>query len=222
MLVQNWMTTTVISVRPDTTLLKTGKLMRDNHIRRLPVVDDDNRLIGIISDRDVRDASPSKASTLDMYEMHYLLAEIRAKDIMTKNPIRVAPDDTVEKAAMVLMDKNIGGLPVVASDNVLTGIITGYDVLKALLSITGVRNGGMQIGMEIPNKKGALGPVFDLMTSLGARILSVLSANVNDDTRHVYVRIRDMKDARREDALVEAVRGHARLLYWTRDEKGLP
>ena len=81
MLIQNWMTTEVITVTPETSLLKIGKLMRDNNVRRLPVLDDKGHVVGIISDRDVRDASPSKATTLDMYEMHYLLAELKAHKV---------------------------------------------------------------------------------------------------------------------------------------------
>ncbi|MDR1660544.1 MAG: CBS and ACT domain-containing protein [Desulfovibrio sp.] len=219
MLVQNWMTSGVISVRPDTSLLKAGKLMRDNRIRRLPVVNENNSVIGIISDRDVRDASPSKATTLDMYELHYLLAEIRARDVMTPGPITILGTETVEKAAMTMMDNNIGGLPVIGEGNGLVGIITGYDVLKALIGITGVRNGGIQIGVEIPNRKGSLRPVFDLLTSLGARILSILSANVDENTRQVFLRIRDLDSRDDEAALIEAVRRQARLLYWTRNEK---
>ena len=100
--VQNWMTTDVVSVGPETSLLKVGKLMKDHHIRRIPVVDEQGQVIGIISDRDVRDASPSKATTLDMYEMHYLLAELKAKNIMTAKPITVKPTDTVEQAALIM------------------------------------------------------------------------------------------------------------------------
>ena len=111
--VQNWMTTDVVSVTPETSLLKVGKLMKDHHVRRLPVLDDKGRVVGIISDRDVRDASPSKATTLDMYEMHYLLAELKAKNIMTANPMTVKPSDTVEQAALIMLDNKIGGVPVV-------------------------------------------------------------------------------------------------------------
>ena len=137
MLIQNWMTTEVITVTPETSLLKIGKLMRDNNVRRLPVLDGKGRhVVGIISDRDVRDASPSKATTLDMYEMHYLLAELRAKDIMTPRPFTVKPTDTVEKAAMMMLDNKFGGLPVVEESGRLAGIISDQDVFKALVSIT--------------------------------------------------------------------------------------
>ena len=216
MLIRNWMTPEVLTVTPDTSLLKLGKLMRDKGVRRLPVLDN-GRVVGIISDRDVRDASPSKATTLDMYEMHYLLAEIKAKDIMTPRPVTIKPTDTVEKAAMIMLDKKIGGLPVVDEKGALVGIISDQDVFKALVNITGVRDGGIQLGMEIANEAGAMRPIFDLLRKHGARILSVLSTNNQEGQRNIFLRIRDLPDDARE-ALLRDVQEHARLLYWARDE----
>ncbi|MBD5416231.1 MAG: CBS domain-containing protein [Desulfovibrio sp.] len=216
MLIRNWMTPEVITVTPDTSLLKLGKLMRDHGVRRLPVLDN-GRVVGIISDRDVRDASPSKATTLDMYEMHYLLAEIKAKDIMTPKPVTIKPTDTVEKAAMIMLDRKIGGLPVVDEKGELVGIISDQDVFKALVNITGVRDGGIQLGMEIANEAGAMRPIFDLLRKHGARILSVLSTNNQEGQRNIFLRIRDLPDDARE-ALLRDVQEHARLLYWARDE----
>lgn len=218
MLIRNWMTTDVIAVTPETSLLKLSKLMRDNNIRRVPVVDEKGCLAGIISDRDVRDASPSKATTLDMYEMHYLLAELKAKDIMTPRPFTVKPTDTVEKAAMLMLDNKFGGLPVVEEDGFLAGIISDQDVFKALVTITGVREGGIQLGIEIANQPGAMKPVFDLLRAHGARILSVLSANNQEGDRQVFLRIRDMESREAEEAVIAAVKQHARLLYWARNE----
>lgn len=217
MLIRNWMTTEVVSVTPDTSLLKLSKLMRDKSVRRLPVLDG-GLVVGIISDRDVRDASPSKATTLDMYEVHYLLAEIKAKDIMTKHPVTIKPTDTVEKAAMVMLDKKIGGLPVVDENGVMVGIISDQDVFKALVNITGVRDGGIQLGMEIPNEAGAMRPIFDLLRKHGARILSVLSTNNQEGRRNVFLRLRDLADEAAKEALLREVQEYARLLYWARDE----
>ena len=218
MLIQNWMTTEVITVTPETSLLKIGKLMRDNNVRRLPVLDDKGHVVGIISDRDVRDASPSKATTLDMYEMHYLLAELKAKDIMTPRPFTVKPKDTVEKAAMMMLDNKFGGLPVVEESGRLVGIISDQDVFKALVSITGVREGGIQLGIEITNRPGAMKPIFDLLRAHGARILSVLSANNQDGDRQVFLRLREMESREAEEAVIADVKGHAHLLYWARNE----
>ena len=119
MAVKHWMTNDVITVKADTSLLKCRNLMKEKNIRRVPVVDDDNHVIGIISDRDVKSASPSKATALEVHEMQYLLAEIKARDIMTPSPVTVKPDATVENAAVLMVDRKIGGLPVVGDDGKL-------------------------------------------------------------------------------------------------------
>lgn len=218
MLVRNWMTKEVVTVSPETSLLKIGKLLRDHKIRRLPVVDTSGKVIGIISDRDVRDASPSKATTLDMYEMHYLLAEIKASDIMTPTPLCVKPTDTVENAAMAMLDNRIGGLPVVDDDGKMVGILADHDVFKALVNITGVREGGIQLGLSVPNVQGGMRPVFDILRKHGARILSVLSSNNDAGERNIFLRIRNLESRKAEEDLVDEVRSVCNLLYWARNE----
>lgn len=218
MLVRNWMTNEIITASPETSLLKLGKMMKDHDIRRIPIVDKNNILIGIVSDRDIRDASPSKATTLDMYEIHYLLAEIKAKDIMTARPKTIKPTDTVEKAAMIMLDNKIGGLPVVGEDNKIVGIISEQDVFKVLVMTTGVREGGFQLALDIPNKAGAMRPIFDLLRQRGARIISVLSINNDTGERTIFIRLREMDSRESEEELVEAVKQIARLQYWARNE----
>lgn len=213
MLIQDWMTSEVVSVTPDTSLLKLSKLMRDNHLRRISVVDAQNHVVGIISDRDVRDASPSKATTLDMYEMHYLLAELKAKDIMTAKPLTVKPTESVEHAAMIMLDNKIGGLPVVDDEGCLVGILSDEDVFKTLVNITGVREGGVQVGFEIVNKAGAMKPVFDMLREHEARVLSILSANNQAGTRQMFLRLRNM-DSQAETALKKDLGEYVNLLYW--------
>lgn len=211
--VQNWMTTDVVSVGPETSLLKVGKLMKDHHIRRIPVVDEAGQVIGIISDRDVRDASPSKATTLDMYEMHYLLAELKAKNIMTTKPITVKPTDTVEQAALVMLDHKVGGLPVVDESGKLVGIISDHDVFKALVDITGARLGGLQFAVELPDQPGTARPLFDLLRAHNARLLSVLTVSNADATRHMYIRVRDLENAKAEQELMDGVNKIGKVLY---------
>ena len=216
--VQNWMTTDVVSVTPETSLLKVGKLMKDHHVRRLPVLDDSGRVIGIISDRDVRAASPSKATTLDMYEMHYLLAELKAKNIMTPNPLTVKPSDTVEQAALLMLDHKVGGLPVVEENGTLVGIISDHDVFKALVDITGARLGGLQFAIELPDQPGTARPVFDALRTHNARLLSVLTVSNDDGNRHLFIRVRDLGDKTAEDNLMEEVAKLGRVLYCIRQD----
>ena len=211
--VQNWMTTDVVSVGPDTSLLKVGKLMKDHHIRRIPVVDENGQVVGIISDRDVRDASPSKATTLDMYEMHYLLAELKAKNIMTAKPITVKPTDTVEQAALIMLDNKVGGLPVVDDNGRLVGIISDHDVFKALVEITGARLGGLQFAIELPDQPGTARPLFDLLRAHNARLLSVLTVSNADGNRQLFIRVRDLENSKAEQELMDGVGKLGKVLY---------
>ena len=200
MLVENWMATNVIAVKPDTSLLKCRNLLKEHQIRRLPVVDDQNRVVGIISDRDVKGASPSKATALEVHEMQYLLAELKARDIMTAKPVTIKPWDSVEQAAILMMDKRFGGLPVVAED------------FKLLINITGARVPGMQFAFELPDTPGSMRVIFDTLRKHSARIISVLSYYLDGDKRQVYVRIRSVDDKAVEDALVKDLEATGTLL----------
>ncbi|WP_297216352.1 CBS and ACT domain-containing protein [uncultured Desulfovibrio sp.] len=214
MSVKHWMTNDVITVKADTSLLKCRSLMKEKNIRRVPVVDDDNHVIGIISDRDVKGASPSKATALEVHEMQYLLAEIKAKDIMTPSPVTVKPDTTVENAAVLMVDRKIGGLPVVNDDGRLVGIITDQDIFKVLIDITGARLGGLYVALEVDDKPGAMRPVFDTLREQGARISSVLSRNPETGgKRQVFIRTMPMENGTaQEAATIDALRSVAKVL----------
>lgn len=217
MLISHWMTKEVISVTPDTSILKASKLMKEHDIRRLPVLDDNMRVVGIVSDRDIKDASPSKATTLDMHELYYLLSELKIKDIMTANPVTVGPMDTVETVAILMEEGGFGGLPVVDEDRKLVGIITDHDVFKVLISITGARQGGMQLAFALPDQPGTMRPIFDVLRANHASIISILSCNDCEEagSRQVFVRIRPL-DAAAEVALIELLKKDFNLIYWAR------
>lgn len=219
MLIRNTMTPNVITVTPDTSMLKASKLMKEHDIRRLPVVDAHNRVVGIVSDRDIKSASPSKATTLDTHELYYLLSELKIKDIMTPNPVTIGPLATVESAAMIMEEAGFGGLPVVDESGVLVGIITDTDVFKVLISITGARQGGVQLAFELPDKRGTLRPILDTLREHQTSIISILTSVDAEDpeTRRVYVRIRPLAHEA-EEALVAALRKQHNLLYWARNQ----
>jgi len=218
MLIREWMTKDVITVTPDTSMMKASKILKENRIRRLPVVDAEGRLIGIISDRDIKEASPSKATTLDMHELYYLLSEIKVKDIMTRDPFTVRADDTVETVALNMIEKRIGGLPVIDDGGKLVGIISDSDVFKVLITITGVRHGGVQFAFELENTPGTLKPIVDTLREHNARIISILTSmdDSTGPTRRVYIRILPM-DRAEENRIIEAVKGRFPLMYWARD-----
>jgi acetoin utilization protein AcuB len=207
-----------VTAKPATSIMKAAKLMKENGFGRLPVVDDNGRLVGIVSDRDIKEASPSKATTLDMHELYYLLSEIKVGDIMTKTVISIGPDDTVEKAAVLMLRHNVGGMPVVGADGIVVGVITDSDIFKVLVSITGVLSGGMQFAFELPNVSGSLKTVLDDLKAHDVRILSILT-NYDDDkpeTRTVYIRVRPMDDAKAKD-VIERLKANHNLIYWAKD-----
>jgi acetoin utilization protein AcuB len=130
-LVRDWMTPNPITIDPHTTLPEAHKLMKECHIRRLPVVDS-GRVVGILTLGDIREASPSDASSLSIFELNYLLAKLTVQKIMTSEPMVIAPNATIREAAQLMLDHKIGGLPVVENDKLL-GIITESDIFRVLV-----------------------------------------------------------------------------------------
>jgi acetoin utilization protein AcuB len=130
--VRSWMTEKPITITPETTLPEAQRIMYAYKIRRLPVVNSD-QLVGIVTLGDIREAKPSDATTLSIYELNYLMDRLTAKDFMTPNPITIPPDATIAEAAALMVDHKIGGLPVVDQGK-LVGIITETDFCLLLMS----------------------------------------------------------------------------------------
>ena len=131
--VQEWMSRDVITVAPSTTLPEAHSIMRSLGIRRLPVVDASERVVGIITLGDIRGAEASPATTLSIWELNYLLARLKVKEIMTKDPITITPEMTIGEAAMVMHDNKIGGIPVVDKFGKLVGILTESDIFEMIV-----------------------------------------------------------------------------------------
>lgn len=145
LLVKDWMTQKVITVDTRTTLPEAHKLMRINGIRRLPVVEK-GKVVGIVTRSDIREASPSEATSLSVWELHYLLSKLDVGHIMTREPIVVSPEATIKEAAKAMYENKIGGLPVVGSDGRLQGIITESDIFRILISWFDEQEGGESAG----------------------------------------------------------------------------
>ena len=131
-LVKEWMTPDPITICPETTLPEANRLMKECGIRRLPVVDN-GRLVGIITLGDVREASPSQATSLSIYELNYLISRLTVGKMMTQDPITITPDTSIEAAARLMLEHKIGGLPVVEGAKVV-GIITESDIFRLLVT----------------------------------------------------------------------------------------
>ena len=190
MLVKGWMTTDVITVDQDTPMMKASIIMKERKIRCLPVLNKKGKLVGIITDNDLRDAAPSKATTLDMYELNYLLSTIKVSSIMTKHLVYVKPEETVEFAAILMLENRISALPVINQRDSLVGIITQSDIFKVLIHITGVYTGGVQFGLSLEDRPGSIREAADVIRSYGGRIVSILSTRemAEEGRYNVYIR----------------------------------
>jgi acetoin utilization protein AcuB len=193
MLIKDWMTKDPITITENTSMIKAIHIMSERRFRRLPVVAA-GQLVGMVTDRDLKEASPSKATTLDVHELYYLLAELQVKEIMSRNPVSVSEDDTVEHAAQIMLEHTISGLPVVDGSGQVVGIITQSDVFRAFMDIAGVLQGGVQFALRLEDRPGLIKEVVDLLRARGARFVSLLSsyATSQEGYRDVYIRVKNL------------------------------
>lgn len=131
-LVQDWMTRNCVTIEAHASLADAHTIMREKKVRRLPVLDHGN-LVGIVTLGDVRGAEPSQASSLSVWEMHKLLADLKVEKIMTPHPLTVAPDATIGQAAQIMLERKVSGLPVVNENGQLVGIITESDIFRLVV-----------------------------------------------------------------------------------------
>ena len=213
MLVKNWMSRRLITVDPQKSMQDAINLMRDNRIRLLPVVEN-GRLVGIVTDRDLKRASASDATTLEIHELRYLLSEIRIKDIMKKKPITVNENLTIEETAEILLKNRISGVPVVENGDRLVGIITQTDIFRVLISLTGIGSRGLQYAFILEDRPGSIKEIADIIRSYGGRMVSILTSYENADPgfRRVYIRMHSVDGARTE-TLTHELQRKARVLY---------
>lgn len=182
------MTRNVITVAPDTPFQDALSLMRENNVRRLPVVDKRGRLVGIVVEKDLLYASPSPATSLSVFEIHYLLSKIKVSDVMTRRVISVGEDCPLEEAARILVDNKIGSLPIMRG-NELVGIITETDIFKVFAEALGGRRPGLRVTMRIPERKGMLADITGAIAGLGGNIIS-LATFWGDDPEHREITVK--------------------------------
>jgi acetoin utilization protein AcuB len=170
MLVGERMKSPVITVRPDMPVVDALNLMRQEHIRRTPVVKD-GKLVGIVSEKDLLNASPSPATSLSIFEMNYLLSKIQVKEVMTKNVLTVTEDTPIEEAARIMADNKIGSMPVLRNDH-MVGIITETDLFKLLLELMGAREVGVRVTALLRDERGVLGKLAQTVAIEGGDFLA--------------------------------------------------
>ena len=170
MFVGERMSRPVISVSPDAPINEVLIMFRKEHIRRAPVIKN-GKLVGIISERDLLNASPSSATSLSVWELNYLISKVTVKDVMSKKVISIDTDTPIEEAARIMADKKIGGLPVTSAGTVV-GIITETDLFKIFLELMGARQKALRVTATIPEQPGELAKVTRAIANAGGDFIA--------------------------------------------------
>jgi acetoin utilization protein AcuB len=223
MLIRDWMTTNVLTVDENTSLMRATRIMKENNIRRLPVVSH-GKLIGIITDRDVKDASPSKTTSLDIHELYYVMSEMKVKDVMTPSPLVLSGNDSLEKAAVIMLESKISGLPVTDAAGHLSGLLSETDVLRAFIHATGIKDGALQYVFDLPDVPGSVSRVVDLLRKNDARVLSILTSfqDAPQSMKRVTIRVTISNEEKAEE-LTRQLSENFQVVHHGRDElKNLP
>jgi len=199
------MKTYLITVSPDTSVLKARELMDQHKISHLPVTDGRAHLLGIVTDRDLKQAWASPASTLSVYELTYVLQKLTVETIMTRDLVTATPDMTIERAARLIHDHKIGALPVV-KDEKLVGIITSTDLMEVLLMALGMSDDSSRLSILARNRIGVLAEVGRVMQQAEINLRSVVTAPLQgtDDVWQMILRVNAAVQAKAVQVLRDA------------------
>ncbi|MEL7643573.1 MAG: CBS domain-containing protein [bacterium] len=162
----------VYTISPETSLDDALSIMEKEHVRRLPVVDRDGSLVGIVTEQDLIKASPSEATLLDKWEIKSLMSTLPVEKVMTRQMITLTEDVLLEEAARIMADKKVSGLPVV-SGNKVVGMLTESDIFKVFLEMMGARQSGIRLSFLIANKPGQLAKLSHAVSEIGGDIITM-------------------------------------------------
>jgi len=190
MLIKDWMATAVLTVDANTSVMRATRIMKENNIRRLPVLSQ-GKLAGVVTDRDLKEASPSSTSDMDIHEMYYLLSEMKIKDVMTDKCISMHLDDTLEKAALVMLAEKISGIMILDAEDNLVGLLSETDILRGFIHATGIQDGADQYVIDMPDAPGSVTRVIDTLRQYNARVFSILTSfeDASAGQKRVAIRI---------------------------------
>lgn len=189
MLVNDFMTPVVVTISEDRSILEARELMRGKGLESIPVVDDIQRVRGIITVDDIGRVSPSDASTLSRYEANYLLGKLKVRDIMSRSVITVNVDDTIEYVAYKLYKHKVNALPVVDENNKLCGIISQSDVFRAFVEIMSMDRTSTRITIDASDKIGVIAELSNIFKDNNINIISIASKQNQDGTAEITIRV---------------------------------
>jgi len=182
MIISRVMTRNPIFIHPDMSINEAQALMLKEKIGHLPVLDKNNALVGLMTKKDLRKTSPSPATSLDMYEISYLISKMTVKDVMEKAVITVEENEVVEEASRIMADNDIGCLPVMRG-KLLVGIITDTDLFHVFLNAFGARHPGVRITCSIQEKPGQIAKLSNAIAEKGGNVVALVTAEGDDLSR---------------------------------------
>ena len=185
--VKSRMTSNPYIISPDATIAEALEIMRKNNIRRLPVVKN-GKLVGIVTEREMQEVTPSKATTLSVFELNYLLSKTKVSAVMTRDVITVSPDSLLEEAAVLMRDNRVGALPVIQDDRVV-GIITETNIFDAFIDLLGFRDSGTRISVEVEDSPGILADVARVIKGFGANITHLVVYRSETGRSDIVIRV---------------------------------
>jgi acetoin utilization protein AcuB len=205
MKIKYWMTKDPITVTPDTLAVEAQKIMKDNRIRRLPIVEK-GKLVGIVTLRNLIEAAPSPATTLSIHELNYLILKIKVKDLMKKKVFTMSPEDSIMDAISWGTQQDVGGFPVVDAEGQLVGIITETQISRAMVQLFGNKvKEEIIILQDVDLQLGTIGKIASVVEGLGIEVISIFSIpRRTTDLMRVYIRIQSGKKSEAEAALIKA------------------
>lgn len=186
MIVSYVMTRNPLYIHPEMSVPDARAFMKKEKVGRLPVLDKNNKLVGIVTERDLINASPSVATTLDMYEMSYLLSKLKVEKVMQKKVITIDENVVVEEAARIMVDNNISALPVMRGD-ALVGIVSDGDLYKMFINLFGARKEGVRLTVLLPERPGELQKITQVIAEMNGNIIALLICDGKDVTSKMCI-----------------------------------
>ncbi len=184
MIVRDFMTKNPIYTNPKELISSVKNTMDREQFSKMPVLDDSGKLIGVITKTDLKKTMPSNATTLDIYELSYLLSKITVEKVMKKDPITIQKDATIEEAAKLMSEKGISSI-IVMDGEVLSGILTKTDLFKAVVDMFGFRYDGVRVEVELSDNPGELAKISKAIADQNGKIVSVITADGSDVSKRL-------------------------------------
>ena len=187
MYVKDKMTANPYTIQPDTSISDAFSIMKDNGFHQLPVVKG-GKLVGLLTEKELQNVTPSTATSLSVYELNYLLTKITVAQAMITNPITIEADALLEKAAVLMRSHDVRALPVM-EDKKLVGVITQSDIFDAFIEMMGARNAGARLEIKVPNKAGIGADILGIIRDAGVNILHMVLNNGNTENGELIMKL---------------------------------